>query len=393
MSAQIYLDNNATTPTDVRVVEAMLPFFTTKFGNAASHHHSFGHEARENVENARKIIATEINASTREIVFTSGATEAINLAIKGSCQNLKKEKNHIITQATEHKAVLDTCEYLRSEGWQVTILPVDGEGKVDTSDIANAINSKTALVAIMHVNNEIGTIQPIKEIGKICRTRGIYFFVDAAQGFGKLKIDVEKFNIDMLSASAHKIYGPKGIGFLYVNQKKPRVNLQLQMEGGGHERGMRSGTLAVPLIVGLGEAVKIISEERESENKKISKLRDKLIDAVLNNYPEAILNGTKKERITNNANFCFPGIEAESLIMKMKNIACSTGSACSSANLEPSHVIKALGRSNELANTSVRFSLGRFTTEAEIDFAINEINSSVSELLKKKNRKIFQYQN
>lgn len=378
VNTSIYLDNNATTPLDPGVLEVMLPFYREKYGNAASIHHSYGHEAKKAVENSRKTLANELNARTRDIVFTSGATESINLAIKGVCENETREKNHIITQVTEHKAVLDVCESMEKRGFEVTYLPVDSEGGVEPNQVKEAIRDETVLVAIMHANNEIGTIQPVKDIGQICRENSIYFLVDAAQSFGKLSIDVTGMNIDLLAASSHKIYGPKGIGVLYVNQNNPRIELKSQIDGGGHERGFRSGTLPVPLIAGFGEAVKIASKNREKENEYLSQLRDKMINEITANHSDSIVNGSRVNRLSNNINICFPGIDAETLIMKMKSVACSTGSACSSANLLPSYVIKALGYSNELAHSAVRFSLGRFNTEDEIDRAITEINKTVS---------------
>ncbi len=382
----IYLDNNATTPLDPKVLETMLPYYKDKFGNAASFHHTFGHEAKQAVENARKVIAKELNAKIREIIFTSGATEAINLAIKGVCAKAPLGKNHIITQITEHQAVLDTFAVMKKKGWDVTILPVDSKGLVDPNEIANVIRDETALVAIMHANNEIGVLQAIAEIGEICDKYNIYFLVDAAQSFGKLPIDVLGMNIDLLAASAHKIYGPKGLGILFINQKMPKVELESLIDGGGHERGFRSGTLPVPLIVGFGKAVRIANELRAEENKRLSSMRDKMINQITAAHSEVILNGSKDNRLPNNVNLCFPGIDAETLIMKMKGLACSTGSACSSANLEPSHVIKALGYGNELAHSAIRFSLGRFNTEEEIDIAIAEVISTVSIIKKKSPR-------
>ena len=382
-SSPIYLDNNATTPLDPKVLEVMLPFYKDKFGNAASFHHGYGHDAKQAVENARKIIAQELNAKIREIIFTSGATEAINLAIKGVCAKAPPGKNHIITQVTEHPSVLDTFTAMKKKGWNITILPVDSAGFVDPIEIANVIKNETALVAVMHANNEIGVVQSIAEIGKICDKNNVYFLVDAAQSFGKLPIDVLEMNIDLLAASAHKIYGPKGVGVLYVNQKLPKVELEALIDGGGHERGFRSGTLPVPLIVGFGEAVRIIAKIRAEENERLSRLRDKMINEITAVHSIVFLNGSKDIRIPNNVNLCFKGIDAETLIMKMKGIACSTGSACSSANLEPSHVLKAIGLNNEMAHGSIRFSLGRFNTEEEIRMAIEEINRVVSEVKEK----------
>jgi len=366
MSKPIYLDNQATTPLDPAVLESMLPYFNDKYGNAASIHHSFGHEAKEAVEKSRKIIAKELNASAREIVFTSGATESINLAIKGVSEKLKAKGRHIITQATEHNAVLDTCSTLEKRGWEITILPVQQNGLIDPKMIEDAIRKDTVLVTIMHANNEIGVIQPIGQIGNICKRNGVYFMVDASQSFAKISIDVQEINIDLLAFTAHKIYGPKGIGALFIKKKKPPVELELQMDGGGHERGFRSGTLPVALIVGFGKAVKLCSQNRDSENKRLKQYRDQLIDNIMSAHTDVILNGSRDQRLSNNLNLCFPGIEAETMIMNMKNIACSTGSACTSSSLEPSHVITALGYDTELAHTAIRFSVGRFNNADEI---------------------------
>ena len=366
MSKPIYLDNQATTPLDPAVLESMLPYFNDKYGNAASIHHSFGHEAKEAVEKSRKIIAKELNASAREIVFTSGATESINLTIKGVSEKLKAKGRHIITQATEHNAVLDTCSALEKRGWEITILPVQQNGLIDPKMIEDAIRKDTVLVTIMHANNEIGVIQPIGQIGNICKRNGVYFMVDASQSFAKISIDVQEINIDLLAFTAHKIYGPKGIGALFIKKKKPPVELELQMDGGGHERGFRSGTLPVALIVGFGKAVKLCSQNRDSENKRLKQYRDQLIDNIMSAHTDVILNGSRDQRLSNNLNLCFPGIEAETMIMNMKNIACSTGSACTSSSLEPSHVITALGYDTELAHTAIRFSVGRFNNADEI---------------------------
>jgi len=375
----VYLDNQATTPVDPRVTEAMIPYLSEQFGNAASVHHTFGRKAKEAVEYARNILANEINARAKEIVFTSGATEAINLAIRGICEK-HPEKGHIITQATEHKAVLDTCEAMAKKGWAVTILPVDSDGRVDPEDVKIAILDETVLVAIMHANNEIGTIQPIDEIGKICRNNDVLFLVDACQSFGKLSIDVDAMHIDLLAATAHKIYGPKGIGMLYAKSKDPKVKLVEQITGGGHEHGRRSGTLPVHQIVGFGKAIEICNP---SENEKMSILQNMLIDGVSSTHPDVVISGSLDHRLANNINMRFPGLDAETLIIKMKGIGCSTGSACSSANLEPSHVLKAIGLNNEMAHSSIRFSLGRFNTESEIQSAIQEINKTVT-ILKEK---------
>ena len=383
MSKPIYLDNQSTTPVDPKVIEAMLPFFQEKFGNASSIHHAYGIECKEAVSNARQILADSINCKSREIIFTSGATEAINLAIKGVFGKYK-QKRHIITQATEHNAVLDTCRVLKRKGWSITILPVDSNGMVDPKLVVDAINDQTVLVSIMHANNEIGIIQPIYQIGEICRSNNILFFVDASQSFGKLEIDVELMNIHLLATTAHKLYGPKGIGFLYVSQKNPKVDLEMQIDGGGHEKGFRSGTLSVPLIIGFAKALEICLKYRESEKKYLKKLRDKLFIGIKKSHPDIILNGSMENRLTHNLNLCFPNLDAETIIMKMKGIACSTGSACSSLNLEPSHVIKALGHSTELAHSAIRFSLGRFNSYEEIDQSIIEINKVLDNLKAKK---------
>ena len=383
MNKPIYLDNQATTPLDPAVLEVMLPYLKNKFGNAASVHHIYGREGKEAVENSRKLMAESINGRPRDIIFTSGATESINLAIKGVCKKYQNKGKHVVTQQTEHKAVLDTCASMEKMGWRVTYLPVNSDGIVNPDSVFDAIKKDTVLVTIMHANNEIGTIQPIAEIGAICRQENTFFMVDACQSFGKLDIDVNEMNIDMMAATAHKIYGPKGVGLLYVRQKDPKVKLEMQMDGGGHERGLRSGTLAVPQIVGFAKAVELFMDCKNEENQRLSNLRDKMLQAIKYSHPDVILNGSIDQRLAHNLNLCFPGLEAESLIMKMKNIACSTGSACSSANLEPSHVIKALGYGNELSHSAIRFSLGRFNTEEEIEIAIAEIISTVS-IIKKK---------
>ena len=383
MNKPIYLDNQATTPLDPAVLEAMLPYLKNKFGNAASVHHIYGREGKEAVENSRKLLAESINGRPRDIIFTSGATESINLAIKGVCKKYQNKGKHVVTQQTEHKAVLDTCASMEKMGWRVTYLPVNAEGFVSPQSVYDAIEKDTVLVTVMHANNEIGTIQPIAEIGAICRQENTFFMVDACQSFGKLDIDVNEMNIDLMAATAHKIYGPKGVGLLYVRQKDPKVKLEMQMDGGGHERGLRSGTLAVPQIVGFAKAVELFMDCKNEENQRLSNLRDKMLQAIKRSHPDVILNGSIDQRLAHNLNLCFPGLEAESLIMKMKDIACSTGSACSSANLEPSHVIKALGYGNELSHSAIRFSLGRFNTEEEIEIAIEEVISTVS-IIKKK---------
>ena len=384
MSKPIYLDNQATTPLDPAVLESMLPYFNDKYGNAASIHHSFGHEAKEAVEKSRKIIAKELNASAREIVFTSGATESINLTIKGVSEKLKAKGRHIITQATEHNAVLDTCSALEKRGWEISKIPVQQNGLIDPKMIEDAIRKDTVLVTIMHANNEIGVIQPIGQIGNICKRNGVYFMVDASQSFAKISIDVQEINIDLLAFTAHKIYGPKGIGALFIKKKNPPVELELQMDGGGHERGFRSGTLPVALIAGFGKAVELCSQNRDAENKRLKQYRDQLIDDIMTAHTDVILNGSRDQRLSNNLNLCFPGIEAETMIMNMKNIACSTGSACTSASLEPSHVITALGYDTELAHTAIRFSLGRFNNADEIAAAGKMIINAATAAKQKK---------
>ena len=384
MSKPIYLDNQATTPLDPAVLESMLPYFNDKYGNAASIHHSFGHEAKEDVEISRKIIAKELNASAREIVFTSGATESINLAIKGVSEKFKAKGRHIITQVTEHNAVLDTCSALEKRGWEITKLPVQQNGLIDPKMIDDAIRKDTVLVTIMHANNEIGVIQPVRQIGNICKRHGVYFMVDASQSFAKISVDAQEINIDLLAFTAHKIYGPKGIGALFIKKKNPPVELELQMDGGGHERGFRSGTLPVALIVGFGKAVELCSRDRDAENKRLKQYRDQLIDDIMTAHTDVILNGSREQRLSNNLNLCFPGIEAETLIMNMKNIACSTGSACTSASLEPSHVITALGYDTELAHTAIRFSLGRFNNADEIAAAGKMIINAATAAKQKK---------
>jgi len=384
MSKPIYLDNQATTPLDPAVLESMLPYFNNKFGNAASTHHSFGHEAKEAVEKSREIISKELNTSAREIVFTSGATESINLAIKGVSEKLKEKGRHIITQVTEHNAVLDTCSALERRGWEITKLPVKQDGRIDPRMIEDAIRKDTVLVTIMHANNEIGVIQPVREIGDICKRHRVYFLVDASQSFAKISVDAQEINIDLLAFTAHKIYGPKGIGALFIKKKNPPIEIELQMDGGGHERGFRSGTLPVALIVGFGKAVELCSRDRDAENKRLKQYRDQLIDDIMTAHTDVILNGSREQRLSNNLNLCFPGIEAETLIMNMKNIACSTGSACTSASLKPSHVITALGYDTELAHTAIRFSLGRFNNADEIAAAGKMIINAATAAKQKK---------
>ena len=376
----IYMDNNSTTRTDPRVVEAMLPYFTEKYGNAASRNHPFGWEAESAVDDAREHIAAIIGASAKEIIFTSGATESNNLAIKGVAGMYKKKGNHIVTQATEHKAVLDTCKRLERDGYQVTYLPVDKFGQVHPEQVAEALTDKTVLVSIMAANNEIGTLQPVREIGKLCKSKGVLFHTDAVQAVGKIPLDVEDMGIDLLSLTGHKIYGPKGVGALYVRKKDPRVGLEPQIDGGGHERGMRSGTLAVPLIAGLGKACQLAREEMPQEIERTFRLRERLRTGIMGKLPETYLNGHPTERLPGNANISFAYVEGEGLMMGIKAVAVSSGSACTSASLEPSYVLRALGVGDELAHSSIRFGLGRFNTEAEVDFVVDLVVNEVSRL-------------
>src|SRR5580693_595305 len=380
----IYMDNHATTPVDPRVLEAMMPYFGAKFGNAASRNHSFGWEAEQAVENAREQIAKLIGATAKEIIFTSGATESNNLAIKGIAEMYRERGNHIITQVTEHKATLDTCKRLEKYGYRVTYLPVKADGLIDLEDLKRAIVTegpdKTILVSIMYANNEIGVVQPIAEIGKICHERGVLFHTDGVQAFGKIPVNVIKDNIDLMSITAHKIYGPKGVGALYVRRRNPRVQLTAQMDGGGHERGMRSGTLNTPGIVGLGEAAAICQREMAEESKRMAFLRDKLKDKLLSELDEVFINGTLEHRLPNNLNISFAYVEGESLLMGINDIAVSSGSACTSATLEPSYVLKALGAGHDLAHSSIRFGLGRFNTEDEVDYVAAKVIDVVRKL-------------
>jgi cysteine desulfurase len=375
----IYLDYQATTPCDPRVVEAMLPWFTEHFGNPHSRNHQYGWEAEEAVEIAREHIASIIGANPKEIVFTSGATESNNLAIKGVAQFYKGKKNHIITCVTEHKCVLDSCRHLQEEGFDVTYLPVHENGLIDLEQLKSAITEQTVLVSIMAVNNEIGVIQPLKEIGAICRERGVFFHTDCAQAVGKIALDVEAMNIDLLSISGHKIYGSKGIGALYV-RRKPRVRLQALIHGGGQERGMRSGTLPTPLCVGLGEACRIAKAEMAAETTRLEGLRDRFLTTINNRLSDIYINGDVVMRIPGNLNISFAFVEGESLMMGIKELAVSSGSACTSASLEPSYVLRALGVEEELAHTSLRLGFGRFTTEQEVDYAANAIATQVERL-------------
>jgi cysteine desulfurase len=375
----IYLDNNATTPLDPRVLDAMMPYLTSEFGNAASRSHPFGWKAEEAVEYGREQIANLIGASDKEIVFTSGATESINLAIKGVAEFYKDKGNHIITCRTEHKATLDTCKRLERQGYAVTYLPVDKYGRVTAEEVRAAITDKTILVSIMFANNEIGTIQPIAEIGAVCREKGVLFHCDAVQGVGKLPFDVEQMKVDLASLSGHKIYGPKGIGALYV-RRKPRVRLAPIIDGGGHERGMRSGTLNVPAIVGMGKACELAKVEMELEAARTGKLRHRLQDYLFAHLDHLELNGHPEERLPGNLNVSFAYVEGEALMMAIKHVAVSSGSACTSASLEPSYVLRACGVSEDLAHTSIRFGIGRFTTEEEIDYVGKYVVDQVGKL-------------
>jgi len=377
----IYMDYHATTPCDPRVVEAMIPYFTTKFGNAASRNHSFGWEAEEAVDKARNQIAAIINAKSKEIIFTSGATESDNLAIKGVVEFYKEKGNHVITCVTEHKAVLDSCRALERQGKAtVTYLPVDKYGMVDPDAVRNAITDKTVLITIMYANNEIGTIHPIREIGKIAKHKGIVFHCDAVQAVGKIQVDVDKDGIDLLSMSGHKIYGPKGVGALYVRSKGPRVRIAPIIDGGGHERGMRSGTLNVTGIIGFGAACEIAQQELPEEAARLTDLRGRLQAGLFERLDEMYLNGHPTERLPGNLNVSFAYVEGESLLMGINDVAVSSGSACTSATLEPSYVIRALGVNEELAHSSIRFGLGRFNTEEEVDYVTNRVTKEVKRL-------------
>ena len=376
----IYMDNHATTPVDPRVLEEMMPYFTDKFGNAASRNHSFGWEAEEGVEQARERVAKLIGATTKEIVFTSGATESDNLAIKGVAEMYREKGNHIITAVTEHKAVLDTGKRLEKYGFRVTYMPVQKDGLIDLDDLKRAMDDKTILVTIMAANNEIGVLQPVAEIGKLCRERGVLFHSDATQAVGKVPIDVNAMKIDLMSISGHKMYGPKGVGALYVRRKNPRVQISPIIDGGGHERGMRSGTLNVPGIVGLGKACAIAQEEMAEETKRLSGLRDRLKDKIMGRLDEVYINGSTEHRLPHNLNISFAYVEGESLLMGINDIAVSSGSACTSATLEPSYVLKALGTGDDLAHSSIRFGIGRFNTEAEVDYVADRVIETVERL-------------
>lgn len=375
----IYLDNNATTPMDPRVLEAMMPYFTEIFGNAASRNHPFGWKAEEAVDYAREQVAALINADEKEIIFTSGATESNNLAIKGVFEMYAAKGQHIITVETEHKAVLDACKHIEKLGAQVTYLKTNEQGLITVKQVEDALQPNTILVSIMYANNEIGVIQPMKEIGALCHSKGVLFHTDATQAVGKIPVDVIADNIDLLSFTGHKMYGPKGVGALYVRRKNPRVKVTAQMDGGGHERGMRSGTLNVPGIVGFGKACELCKNEMQVDTERIIKMRDRLEKELLV-LEESYINGSKEHRLPHVSNMSFKYVEGEGLIMGVKNIAVSSGSACTSASLEPSYVLKALGLDDELAHSSLRFGLSRFTKDEEVDYAINHVKEAVLKL-------------
>jgi len=376
----IYMDNHATTALDPRVLEAMLPYLTKIYGNAASRNHQFGWEAEQAVDAAREQIARLIGASAKEIIFTSGATESNNLAIKGAAEMYREKGNHIITQVTEHKAVLDTCKHLEKRGYKVTYLPVQADGRVSAEDVAAAITPETILVSIMYANNEIGVINPVAEIGKLCHEKSVLFHCDAVQAVGKIPVDVQKDNIDLLSLSGHKIYGPKGVGALYVRRRAPRVQLVSQIDGGGHERGMRSGTLNVPGIVGLGKACELCGEEMEAETRRLTGLRDYLRKRLEDKLDYVHVNGNMEHHLPGNLNMSFVYVEGESLLMGINDIAVSSGSACTSATLEPSYVLKALGLGDDVAHSSIRFGLGRFNTKEEVDYVADKLIDTVLKL-------------
>jgi len=380
MKLPIYLDYHATTPVDPRVVETMVPYFTTHFGNAASRNHSFGWEAEEAVETARKQVADLIGATAKEIIFTSGATESNNLAIKGVAEMYREKGNHVITCVTEHKAVIDTCKKLEKQGARVTYLPVQKDGRISLDELREAITDKTILITIMTANNEIGVLQPIAEIGAIAKEKGILFHTDAVQAVGKVPVNVNELKVDLLSLSAHKMYGPKGVGALYVRRRNPRVLLSEQISGGGHERGMRSGTLNVPGIVGLGKAAELCRLEMAAEGERLRGLRDYLSEELHKHLDELYVNGSLEHRLPHNLNVSFAYVEGESLLMGINDVAVSSGSACTSASLEPSYVLKALGAGDDLAHSSIRFGLGRFTTKEEVDYVVQKLTSVVRRL-------------
>lgn len=376
----IYMDYQATTPVDPRVVDKMMPYFSEFFGNAASRTHAYGWESEQAVEQARHHVAELINADAKDIVFTSGATESNNLALKGAMDFYKDKGDHLITVATEHKCVIDTARYLKQQGKDLTVLPVAEDGRIDLEELKNAITDKTVLVSVMGVNNETGTVQDLKAIGEICRSKGVIFHTDAAQAYGKVDLDVEDMNIDLMSISGHKIYGPKGIGALYVRRRKPRVRLTPLIHGGGQERGMRSGTLSTPLIVGFGEAARIAKEEMHTEAARLIELKTYMFDKLNESLEEVYLNGSLEVGIPGNLNLSFAHIEGESLMMAIKGLAVSSGSACTSASLESSYVLMAMGKGDELAHTSIRFGIGRFTTKEEIDTAVETVIREVNRL-------------
>jgi cysteine desulfurase len=380
MKLPIFMDNHSTTPVDPQVLQAMLPYFTEKFGNAASRNHAFGWEAEKAVDEARGQIARLIHADPKEIIFTSGATESDNLALKGVVEMYREKGDHIITATTEHRAVLDTLKRLEKQGVKVTYLPVDKDGKVNPDAVAKAITDRTILISVMFANNEIGTINPIAEIGRVAKQRGVLFHCDATQGVGKVPVDVEAMGIDLMAFSAHKIYGPKGIGALYVRRRNPRVRLAPMMDGGGHERGMRSGTLPVPLIVGFGKACEICQNVMPEETKRLAAMRDRLRERIQGGLEEVYLNGHPIDRLPHNLNLSFAYVEGESILMGLKEIALSSGSACTSATLEPSYVLRALGVGSDLAHSSVRFGLGRFTTDEEIEYVGNRVVETITKL-------------
>ena len=380
MKLPIYMDYHATTPVDPRVVEAMLPYFTQHFGNPASRNHSFGWEAEEAVETARKQVADLIGANAKEIIFTSGATEANNLAIKGAAEMYREKGNHIITCVTEHKAVIDTCKKLEKQGLRVTYLPVQKDGRIDLDELRSAITDKTILITIMTANNEIGVLQPIADIGAIAKEKGILFHTDGVQAAGKVPFDVNALKVDLVSISAHKMYGPKGVGALYVRRRNPRVLLAEQINGGGHERGMRTGTLNVTGIVGLGKAAELCQQEMAKDTERLRALRDRLNEALHRNLDEIYINGSMEHRLPHNLNISFAYVEGESLLMGINDVAVSSGSACTSASLEPSYVLKALGAGDDLAHSSIRFGLGRWTTEEEVDYVVDKLTKVVRRL-------------
>jgi len=380
MKLPIYMDYHATTPVDPRALDAMLPYFTEVFGNAASRNHAFGWAAEEAVTKARAQVAALIGAKAREVIFTSGATESNNLAIKGVAEMYREKGNHIITCVTEHKAVIDACKKLEKQGARVTYLPVQKDGRISLDDLRAAITDKTILITIMAANNEIGVLQPIAEIGKIAKERGVFFHTDAVQAAGKVPFDVEQAQADLVSLSAHKMYGPKGVGALYVRRRNPRVLLAEQISGGGHERGMRSGTLNVPGIVGFGKAAELAQEGMATESERLRSLRDRLNEKLHANLDEIYINGSMEHRLPHNLNISFAYVEGESLLMGINDVAVSSGSACTSASLEPSYVLKALGAGDDLAHSSIRFGLGRWTTEEEVDYVVEKLTSVVRRL-------------